>query len=414
MSRKILKSNGAFVLIGDSPSWKTTNETGRLFSLVQNLSFGVANERQKLKQVGYENYAVNHINRAPNVNLTIDYYLSPYLNNELLLGFNGRTFYENFGISNFRTFKGVDFLDESFNDRDDDFSSNNFYVIINNKNGDDAISEARKWSPQTINFSGCSVLSFGNCYLTNYQLSFSVGSLPMVSTSYLCSNMKIDSLSGNTLTIPAINPRSGNANNAGTLNLANSAYPILSGYLEAPSTTNLNISKLPVASHRNSSFILKNLQIGGVALSQQSQPILQNLNINIDFERTDLYRLGSNYVCDRKLEFPSNATIDIQGFVSGFQSGFLSGMLNNENSYDFDIAFSTATNNLATGFYKFQNTKLENFNYSMQVNEIMNFSASFSVEMANETGFFIARIVSGASYWNSIEDLWSTSNIIWQ
>jgi hypothetical protein len=69
---------------------------------------------------------------------------------------------------------------------------------------------------------------------------------------------------------------------------------------------------------------------------------------------------------------------------------------------------------LATGFYKFQNTKLENFNYSMQVNEIMNFSASFSVEMANETGFFIARIVSGASYWNSIEDLWSTSNIIWQ
>ena len=84
MSRKVLKSNGAFILIGDPPSWKITNETGRLFSLVQNLSFGLANERQQLKQIGSKSYCVNHINRSPSVNLTIDYYLSPYLNNEFL------------------------------------------------------------------------------------------------------------------------------------------------------------------------------------------------------------------------------------------------------------------------------------------------------------------------------------------
>ncbi|MEY4331842.1 MAG: hypothetical protein RLZZ196_580, partial [Bacteroidota bacterium] len=91
MSRKILKSNGAFVLIGGSPSWKTSSETGRLFSLVQNLSFGLQNDRQKLKQVGYQSYAVNHVNKASDISLNIDYYLSPYLNNELLLNFGGES-----------------------------------------------------------------------------------------------------------------------------------------------------------------------------------------------------------------------------------------------------------------------------------------------------------------------------------
>ena len=397
MSRKILKSNGAFVLIGDSPSWKTTAETGRLFSLVQNVSFGVTNERQQLKQVGYENYAVNHINRAPNVNLNIDYYLSPYLNNELLLRFAGLietdTNLLNRGLAN---------------------SNNNFYIIVDNQDGRDAITEARKQSPQTINFSGYDVISFGNCYLNKYSLSFSIGSIPVVSTSYSCSNMKIDNLTNSTLTIPAINHQSGNANNAGSLNLANSTYPILSGYQDTPSTTDLNISKLPVASHRYSTFSLQNLQVGGIPLIQNSNPVLQNLNIDLDFKRTDLYGLGSNYVYDRKLEYPINGVIDIQALVSGVNSGFISGLLNNENDYDFDISFSNPTNIKATGFYKFKNAKLENFNYSMQVNEIMNFSASFSVEINNNDGFYISRLVSGSDYWGSIDDLWSVSNIIWQ
>ena len=397
MSRKILKSNGAFVLIGDSPSWKTTDETGRLFSLVQNVSFGITNERQKLKQVGYEYYAVNHINRAPNVNLTIDYYLSPYLNNELLLGFGGLSKQD------------TNFLSRGFIN-----SNNNFYVIINNEDGKDAITEARKQSPQTINFSGCDIISFGNCYLTNYSLSFALGSIPTVSTSYSCSNMKIDNLTNNISTIPAINNQSGNANGAGSLNLGVSTYPILSGYLDIPNTNDFNISKLPVASHRYSTFDLQNLQVGGVLLSSIANPILQNLNINLDLKRNDLYGLGSNYVYDRKLDLPINATVDIQALVSGVSSGFISGLINNETGYNFDISFSNPTNIKATGFYKFKNAKLESFSYSAQVNEIINFSASFSVELSNNDGFYMSRIMSGVEVWDSINDLWSTTNIIWQ
>ena len=492
MSKKILKSNGAFVLIGDSPSWKTTTENGKLFSLVQDVSFGVTNERQKLKQVGYEGYAINHINRAPNVNLTIDYYLSPYLNNELLLGFAG-------------SLSGDDaFLNRGFQNY-----NNNFYIVVNNNDGNDSINSLRdndqinnisdvidglnniytidydgfplglyngkriysrngntefvawdigaaflasgntgwvvannsggvsyvlnedtqypwqvtgQWSgtndsfgnkiSRYANFSGFSTISFGNCYLNNYSLSFGLGSIPTVSTTYSCSNMKIDYLTGSRLTIPAINHQSGNASGAGVLDFGN-VEAILSDYY-IPNTTGLNTTKLPVASHQNSTFSLQNLQVGGVLLDSAVNPILQNLNINLDFKRNDLYGLGSNYVYDRKLDLPINATVDIQALVSGVSSGFISGLINNETGYNFDISFSNPTNIKATGFYKFKNAKLENLNYSMQVNEIMNFSASFSVDITSTDGFFISRAVSRVEVWSSIDDLWSTTNIIWQ
>jgi hypothetical protein len=399
MSRKILKSNGAFVLIGDSPSWKTTNETGRLLSLVQNVNFGLANERQQLKQIGNQAYSVNHINRSPNVNLTIDYYLSPYLNNEFLLGFAGKTSYEQ------------NFLEKTFYGN---FSDNNFYIVIDNTDGKDAISEARKKSPQTINFSGYDVLSFGNCYLTNYQLAFSLGSIPTVSTSYSCSNMKIDDLTGNLLTIPAINHQSGNAINAGSLNLGASTYPILSGHIDSKSQLNFDISNLPVTTSRNSTFTLQNLQVGGIPLSKSSDPILQNLNINLDFNRTDLYGLGSNYVYDRKLNYPVMGTIEIEALVSGFNSGFMSGIVNNENDYSFEIQFTNPTNVAATGLYRFSRAKLESFNYSMAVNNIMSFNASFSVEILSNTGFSIGRYIQSGDNWAVIQEIWQSFDINWQ
>ena len=124
--------------------------------------------------------------------------------------------------------------------------------------------------------------------------------------------------------------------------------------------------------------------------------------------------MGSNYVYDRKLDLPINATVDIQALVSGVSSGFISGLINNETGYNFDISFSNPTNIKATGFYKFKNAKLENLNYSMQVNEIMNFSASFSVDITSTDGFFISRQISVSDYWSSVDDLWSVNNIIWQ
>jgi hypothetical protein len=89
MNKKILKSNSAFVLIGEKLPITLSKDRGRLFSLVQGCEFSIQTERQKLKSIGTDRYIVNNLIKAPSVDLNFQYYLSPYINNELLMGFGG-------------------------------------------------------------------------------------------------------------------------------------------------------------------------------------------------------------------------------------------------------------------------------------------------------------------------------------
>ena len=177
----------------------------------------------------------------------------------------------------------------------------------------------------------------------------------------------------------------------------------------------LNEYSPPVVHPGFCSFALQNLQIGGIPLSVGSDPILQNLSLNFDLERTPLYGLGSNYVYNRKLEYPINGSISLAAQVSGFSSGFLSGMLYNESGYSFDLAFSEPLKS-ASGFYNIKNAKLDSFNYSMAVNDVLNFNAQFSVEVSDYNGgFCIDRsIKKSLLLWNSINSIWNNISTTWQ
>jgi hypothetical protein len=159
MNRTILKSNSAFVAIGQSPSWTTGNDSARLFSLVQNCNFSVSNERQKLKQIGSQRYSVNDLVRAPNVELSFDYYLSPYINNELAMNFQQKTA-DNMGA--FINMKNT---------------NNNFYIIIDPEDLRDAFDQPKNSIITNTSYSGFNVLSFGNCYLNKYSVNFSLNEI---------------------------------------------------------------------------------------------------------------------------------------------------------------------------------------------------------------------------------------------
>jgi hypothetical protein len=395
MNRTILKSNSAFVAIGQSPSWTTGNDSARLFSLVQNCNFSVSNERQKLKQIGNKSYAVNDLVRAPNVELSFDYYLSPYITNELAMNFQQKTV-DNMGA--FINMKNTD---------------NNFYIVIDPEDLRDAFDQPKNPIITNTSYSGFNVLSFGNCYLNKYSVNFSLNEIPTVSVGFEASNMKFDVLTGNSITIPAINSMVGNSVNAGSLNLSG-FYSSLTGSFITGASNGKTEYNPPVVVPSYCTFSLQNLQVGGVSLSTQSKPILQSLSLNFDLPRTPLYGLGSNYVYNRKLEYPINGSVSLSAQVSGFSSGFLSGMLYNESGYNFDISFSEPTK-FATGFYSITNARLDNFNYSMAVNDVLNFTAEFSVETNDSAGFLIDRkTVKTPLLWSAISNLWSGINVNWQ
>lgn len=486
----------------------------RLFSLTQNCNFGVTNDLLKLKQIGSDGYAVNEVFQAPKVNLTLDYLHSPYLNNELLLGFNGSgDIYENalFGFNSKR---------------------NNFYLVVDNRDIKEGFDEVKRIDPLNIDFSGFSIFSFGDSYLTNYSLNFQIGQIPSVSTTFACSNMKIDTIVDSekfeiitgsftwsgaktdaesrggrlavlnteeknnkvpTQTQPSLwigatdtgvegtwrwidgtllndgytnwnvfepndaggvedyASRLGNIHGANSykwndlanasstngyiieygvletknqintpsiknpkiLNLADTYFTLASGFVtdNPEGKTEFNV---PVTSPMHSEFILDDLQVGGIKLEPYNKPLLQSLSIDIDLSRNDLYGLGSNYVYDRKLNYPINAKIDMSVLVSGVDDGFVSGILSNQQIYAFTINCIN-TKNYITGSYKFNNCRLSNFNYSMPLNDVMTFNASFDCTIRSDAGFLMRRVIDTlGNYYQDFDSIWNNLSINWE
>jgi hypothetical protein len=383
MKKIIIKSNSAFALIGDSPAWTTSQDSARLLSLVQSSDCSITSDRQKIKQIGSQNYAVNDIVKAPEVELSMSYYLTPYLSNELLFGLRGSGNTYEPALSNLQG------------------KNNNIYLLINTEASEDGFTAAKNLPS---NFSGYNAMNFGNCYLTKYSVAFAIGQIPAVSVGFSASNVRFESLTGNKMSIPAINSVSGNNSGSGNLDLAQLYQTIIGTYISGNPQSRSEYNA-PVALSSASTFSLQNLQIGGVNLNQAANPLLQSFSLDLDLSRVPLYGLGSNYVFDRKLLFPSNGQIQISCLVSGLATGQIQSLLGNESGYTLEVSFSDQTK-LQSGFYKIENAKLESSSYSMQTNGIMQFNASYSFA-ANETGGFLMKrdLTTDGSYYSSFDIL---------
>jgi len=179
MARNILKSNNSIVIAGQRPAFTTgdrigSDMSGAYMSVVQSVGVGFSQQRQKSKQVGSKSLAINDITRMPDVDLSISYYYTPAMLNENMLGLiNDQT-----GSSKSDFFSGYDNQDQ------------NFYIVNHQDQGSDMI--VNGGSEVGSLTTDAEIISVGNAFLTNYSLGFSVGSLPVVSTSYKCSNIAIN------------------------------------------------------------------------------------------------------------------------------------------------------------------------------------------------------------------------------
>ena len=392
MNRQVLKSNSAFVAMGDFPAWKTTGDTARLFPLVQKCDFSISNEHQKIKQVGSQSYAVNHIVRAPQANVSLSYYLNPYCSNEILFGFNASG-------------SGYAPCVRDLKNRDQ-----NIYVIVDPEDIKDGFDDFKK-PASSVNFSGMQALTFGNCFLNSYSVSFNLNSVPVVDVGFSASNVRFENITGGRISIPAINSISGNNSGSGFLDLSGLYDSLKDGYISNDPKLR-NEFNPPVTVSNNSSFQLNNLQVGGIRLDAVGNPILQSFDLSLDLSRTDLYGLGSNYVYGRKLEYPVNGKAGISCLVSGISSGEFQSILTNESGYSFEVSFRDS-DRLVTGFYRIENAKLENLSFSSTVNNIISFNADFSFE-ANETGgFLMKRNTPSAVIWNNLNFLWQNIIVNW-
>jgi len=361
MARNILKSNNAIVIAGKRPAFSTTVRSGSsmggaYMSAVQGVSVGFSQERQKSKQIGSKDLAINDINRMPDVDLAISYYYTPAMLNENMLGLiNDQT-----GVDKSQFFSGYDNQDQ------------NFY-IVNHENGaaDMIVNDASVIS--TLG-NESEVICIGNAFLTNYSLGFSIGSLPVVSTSYKCSNITVNQGSFDSLQIPAINLSSGNNNGVANVNLEDASVNGFGDY------TSVNRFKPPLCSPNELNITLQNLQIGGSTISGDAS--IQSFSFNIPINRIDLFGLGSNYPYGRKVQYPLTSSVDLEFLVSGLATGEISQLIDNESVYNFQVEV-VDTGEAFKNTFEFSDLRLESAAYQMNVNDSMTYSLSFSRELTN-------------------------------
>ena len=367
MATNILNSNNIAVFVNDTnQGFSTSNLDSKLYIAVQDFNYSIQLPRQNLKQVGSQDLASRDFNFQPDVELALTYIPEIGGQNE-----GNSHFVENLPLSRnyfLNFFSGT--LERN----------NNFYIIIDRDQGHD-IYDKMSFDETTMNLSGLECIAFGNCFPTTYGLNYSIGSMPVVSTNYICSNVVTEKLTGTSMELPSINLESGNNNNVGR-----SLFEIGKDTVVSPRDP-LIVDPLGT----DTSVTLENLEVGGQNLS--GVHFIQSLDMSVDLPRTSLYGLGNDFAYGRKAELPANGKFSVSSLVSGLDSGIMTGVLVSDKDYNFEIKFQ-ALNNAKNLIYKVENAKLDTYNYGIAVNDFMTFDAQFSFKITEENGLKI----SGTSY----------------
>ena len=347
------------VAVQNGTNFSTTNLTIDLYTLVQGYNYSVQFPHQELKQVGSQNLVSDEIMHQPDVTLGFSYIPEPTMFNEAYGLFTPRSL----PVNNFiNMFSGSLEL------------NTNFYLLVCPNQEDDALNQM-SFDETLMDLTGWDAIAFGNCFPTTYSLTYGIGSLPVVSTNYICSNVVFENLTGTSMVMPAVNLTGGNNDNVGRC-----LFQIDGDYTNPPIVN---------PTDAESSITLQNLQVGGEPIS--GNQLVQSVDMSVNLSRVSNYGLGNDFSFGRKAQLPANGKFSVSSLVSGLESGILTGVLGSESGYDFQLVLASGSKKM---IYQIEDAKLTSYNYSMPVNNRMTFDAEFSFEVTETKGLKI----SGTSY----------------
>ncbi|MBN86609.1 MAG: hypothetical protein CL885_03715 [Dehalococcoidia bacterium] len=273
---------------------------------------------------------------------------------------------------------------------------------------------------------GLDLIGLGNCYISRYSINASLGSFVTCSLDYQCSNMTFDVIDDSVLS-PAVNDkgaRSGqvvdidedylteafsfvrikydwaphkNYSTGDRVVYENESYEALQPSLgHAPST-----SPEYWTSDTNASLALssKDMEIKftnnkpnqdetqgfhSVDFSPEEMAI-QSIDLSLSIDRKDINGFGSNYMKDRKMQFPILATLDVSLLARGYEKkGQIANIFNDDIDYDVEIYFFNRTSLLEKNkriTIKVLNAKLNSESHTNSIGGFSTIDASFLFEV---------------------------------
>jgi len=224
-------------------------------------------------------------------------------------------------------------------------------------------------------FQDLDLIGLGNCYLNSYNISASVGNFVNCSLGYACSNMTLDVFDHNQL------PKSPAVSGTGTRSNQTVDLPVeqIKNQVEYP-----NVEKSILALRPGDLEVVlkdnKNSDGGFNLIDLNSQNVaIQSIDISINIERKDINGLGSNYINDRKIQFPVLCGLSMSVLAQDY-----AGRRSIEDIFRDDVDFDIELN-----MYIRETLRLKSPNVKITIKSAKLNSESHSVDIGN---FYQAQI----------------------
>jgi len=382
-NRVIYQSEGLFVSKDASLSGAADAEQlGR----VQSANYSFTINRQDVNQYGDLARIDSLVLDPPTVSLDFTYYLTDGFN-ERALGF----FVQNSGGVNTQRGGGAN-SNTAGNFASGHLTANsgvNMYIVTS-PDGEDL----NKAGAGEALDAADTVIGIGNCYLSDYSLDLSVGSLPTVSVTMEGANMNSTS-TGDGIHTPAIDQENGTAlDTIATVTLPN---PTKDGGIVGGSG-----ATTPLTALRPGDITVSLTDVAGESLADidgEDGAHIQSVSISLPLSRSPIQRLGSKFPFSRDVDFPVDVSMSVSAVMNDTHSANLVNILNSgvqDVSFFINNPQTSPTLRAIKGTLKGVKLDSESFSSSIGSNKTVDLTFSTQVGGPNDedNGFFM----SGCGY----------------
>lgn len=434
--RNAIRYNSVGVFFTESPAFAPKDETIKFLNRVQSASLSVDVQRQNVQHIGDDNFLDRKIVSAASVNLNLEYLLTDGYEEDVL-GFNVNgspiIYTEEFGV-----------IDRPPEDRKQGSIHNSIqedktaFLVVGAENFD-----LTGYANRQNGFSGLDVIGVGNCFLTNYSISASVGGFAKASVDIIASDLTYDCIgfgqegvgakfqkfSDNIQSLLLEEDEGDQDEDLALLQSDNKIllqtsdkYEVMNlGGVDPPSVDLANFA----AQRTEDGFIfdpkvykaatsaiapgginikVQNLNVGGPVLSDNNEAScskgyahIQSFDINIPFQRENLEGFQSMHVYGRKMKYPQVGTISFSIIPSAFESGKFSDIFCQDDLYKIEIEFNNQCNFTCLPTEAkdtnikliIPEVKLDSYSFNQNIGSFGAFDCNFSFEISKSKGVFI-------------------------
>lgn len=383
-NRVIYQSEGLFVSDDASAVLATKHEQ---LNRIQSANYSFTINRQDVNQFGDLARIDSLVLDPPTVSLDFSYYLADGFN-ERSLGF----FVQTTGVGMNRGINSAAGAAGNFASGQLQASSGVNFYIVTSPNGEDLNRPEDAIDGGEALSNTDSVIGVGNCYLSDYSVDLSVGSLPTVNVTVEGANMR--SVAGSDTTgSPAINQEAGTP---------------LELNVELPNPTKDGgitgtIDAAPITALRPGDVTLDLTAIDGVSLVKldgSDGAHIQSASISLPLSRTPIDRLGSRFPFAREIDFPVNATLNISAIVAETQSANLSALLNSgvKNA----VVEVKDSQNVPAIRYNLKGLKVDSQSFSSSIGSNKTVDITFSTQIGGPNDELNGIFMSGINGTNKV------------